>query len=196
METVRILTFIQEISDTLCEVLNDYTTQLNNEDDRPTKARIISHYKFLKDAGRSLNEGILNNSKLQKQKLIISSLISESKAKHNLRVKKENILNNDRNTKKNEHYLKHLMKSFYIELKKVGLGVKCERRISSGASISPNSTTKFPKPKNNLYYTLYEMMKNIDESDMTINKFYKDAVNEKPPIILYSLKTLYRDWNV
>ena len=76
LETVRILTFIQEISDTLCEVLNDYTTQLNNEDDRPTKARIISHYKFLKDAGRSLNEGILNISKLQKQKLIIASLIS------------------------------------------------------------------------------------------------------------------------
>ena len=68
--------------------MNDYTTQLNNEDDRPTKARIISHYKFLKDAGRSLNEGILNISKLQKQKLIISTLISESKAKYNLKVKK------------------------------------------------------------------------------------------------------------
>ena len=88
------------------------------------------------------------------------------------------------------------MKSFHNEFKEVELGVECERIVSSRSSISPNSTNKFPKPKNNSYYTLYEMIKNIDESNMTINKFYEDAVNEKPPIILCSLKTLYRHWNL
>ena len=84
------------------------------------------------------------------------------------------------------------MESFNKQYKEV----KCELRVSSRASISPNSTYKFPKPKNSSYYTLYEMIENIDESKMAINRFYKDTVNEKSLIILCSLQALYRHSNV
>lgn len=78
--SVQILSYIQEISETLCEVLNSYINQLKNEDDY----HVIY---ILKDANEILNEDIQNTTKLQKKKKNITTLIYESKADYRLNNK-------------------------------------------------------------------------------------------------------------
>ena len=116
IETVHTLSFIYEISKTICEVLDDFTKQLKSEEDRPTKSRILSHYNFMRYANQTLNVGIGEISKLQKQKkVVITNLISESRADYNLKTKRAKILQNEKITKKKEQYLHYLLKMFRKE---------------------------------------------------------------------------------
>ena len=67
-------------------------------------------------ANQTLNVGIGEISKLQKQKkVVITNLISESRADYNLKTKRAKILQNEKITKKKEQYLHYLLKMFRKE---------------------------------------------------------------------------------
>ena len=87
LKMYQMLSYIQEISDTMSDILNEYSTTLKNEECRPAKSRILAQYKFMNDASVKLCEGIRFISQLHRKKKIITALSSEYRADFKLKIK-------------------------------------------------------------------------------------------------------------
>lgn len=53
-----------------------------------------------------------------------------------------------------------------------------------------------PPPSDTTHYTIMEVILHIQNSTLTVNQFHTRRINRKTHIVLYSLATLYRHYNL
>ena len=201
LKILKTLSYVQEISDMLSEIINQHYKDSTGGQLHQSKAKTKEFFTLIEDATMCLNEGIKDITTYQKKKSMVNRLISESKAVYNNdRNRRKKLLNdNPKNERENKvTYMMHLMKSYRnkigIEGDDKSTTVRIRKQVSKGIEVS----YKFPKPTNKTHYTLREMIEHITQSKTKVcaSHFFTYGTKQVPPTIICNQATLYRHLKV
>ena len=201
INTIQAHAYLYEISDTLCEVINNYKCALKDETYRDTKKKTEEFLRLIKKASKSITRGINVASALQKKRGIVKRLISERKADFNVDLKRKTLLKQDFNIRGSNdvNYLKYLLKIFETSTNDINeqlLREESNRESRKVIKKGKDNDNLFPTPSNNTHYTLKELILNIENAKLSVFAYYNRAILRKKTIVICSLKTLYRHYNL
>ena len=200
INTIQTHAYLYEISDTLCEVINNFKCASKDETYRETKKKTEEFLRLIKNASSTITRGINVVSQLQRKRGIIKRLISERKADFNVDLNRKMLLKQDFNIRGSNdvHYLNYLLKKFETcddindEIIREGTNRESRKVIKK----EEDDDDLFPAPSNNTHYTLKELILNIDNAKLSVFTYYNRAILRKKTIVICSLKTLYRHYNL
>ena len=92
VKTIQTLSYIQDISDTLSNVIQDYHKELKDTNFRKNDSRSKRFFNLVEEATTCLNDGIKGITKNQNKKSMVSRLISETRASYNKELKRRKVL--------------------------------------------------------------------------------------------------------
>ena len=189
VKTIHTLSYIQDISDTLSNVIQDYHKELKDTNFRKNDSRSKRFFNLVEEATTCLNDGIKGITKNLNKKSMVSRLVSETRASYNKELKRREVLCNSTAVYKDINYLVHIMKTFRDNTAIDAPHQRIRMQVVQG--MTP-AAQKYPPPANKSHYTLLEMIKHVENSNAKVKVFHKFCADQVPPTVVCSYTTLYR----